>query len=131
MSRETVLARGRTAAEAGMTDTCLIQRKSGGVTDDLTGVVTPTWATVYTGRCRIQQADAMGQRTESGEASVVVLRLELQLPIVGSEAVAHGDRVTVTAATNDTALVGRVFTIRDLAHKSEATARRVSLEEAT
>jgi hypothetical protein len=129
MTRDSVLARARAFAEAGMTDTCTIQRQTGVTTDDLTGQVTPIYAAIYSGACRIQQAAAMGQRTESGEASVVVLRLELQLPIVGSEGVERGDRVTITAAVNDTALVGRVFTIRDLAHKSEASARRMTLEE--
>lgn len=131
MSRDTVLARGRARAEKGMADTCLIQHETGGITDDLTGTVTPTYSTVYDGVCRIQQREAIGQRTESGEASVVVLRLELQLPVVASAAVARGDRVTITAAVNDPALIGRTFTVRDLAHKSEATARRMTLEEVT
>lgn len=131
MSRESVLARGRAAAEAGMADSCTIRRTTGVATDDQTGAVVPTQTTVYTGKCRIQQTVAMGRRFEAGEASVVVLHLELQLPVVGSEAVARGDIVTVDAAVNDASLVGRTFRIRDLHHKSEATARRMTCEEVT
>jgi pectate lyase len=131
MTRASVLARGRTAAEAGMADACVIERRTGTATDDLTGSAVGTWATVYTGKCRIQQSIAMGQRTEAAEASIVVLRLELQLPVAGTEAVDRGHRVTVTACVNDAALVNRQFKIRDLAHKSEATARRMTIEELT
>lgn len=131
MSRASVLARGRTEAEAGMADACTVEHHTGQTTDDLTGQVTDTWTTVYTGKCRIQQSIAMGQRTDAGEVSVVVLRLELQLPVAGSENVARGDRVTITAAVGDAALPGRRFTIRDLHHKSEATARRMTIEERT
>lgn len=131
MTRASVLARGRAAAEAGMADACVIEHRTGRTTNDLTGYDTETWVTVYSGPCRIQQSVAMGQRTEAAEASIVVLRLEVQLPVVGTEAVDRGHRVTVTASVNDAALVGRRFKIRDLAHKSEATARRMTIEELT
>jgi len=131
MSRDTVLARGRAIAERAFIDTCTIRRRTGETTDDLTGAVTPTYSTVYTGTCRIQQSIAQGQRVESGEASVVVLRRELQLPVVASAAVRHGDEATITASVNDPALVGRVFVLRDEHSKSEATARRMTCEEPT
>jgi hypothetical protein len=131
MTRASVLARGRVAAEAGMADACLIEHRTGRTANDLTGYDTETWTTVYSGRCRIQQSIAMGQRAEAAEASIVVLRLEVQLPVAGTEAVGRGHRVTVTAAVHDSALVGRLFKVRDLAHKSEATARRMTIEELT
>lgn len=130
MSRDSVLARGRAMAEAGMKDTVLIQRLSSESTDDLTGTVTPTWATVYEGKCRIQLRSG-GSRTEVGEASPVVVKPELQLPIIASTSVGHGDRATVISAADDPALAGHVFFIRDVAPKSEATARRLVMEEAT
>ena len=131
MSRASLLARGRAAALAGMIDACQITRVTGATTDDLTGAVIPTSAVIYAGACRIQQTVAMGQRTDAAEATAIVLRLELQLPVVGSESVGRGDQVTLTASVNDPALVGRTFKIRDLHHKSEATARRMTLEEVT
>lgn len=131
MSRATVLARGRAAAERGMVDSVTITRKTGVTTNDLTGAVTPTVDAIYGGKCRVQQATAQGNRTDAGEVSVIVLGLQLQLPIVGSELVARGDVVVVDACANDSSLVGRTFTVRDLHHKSEATARRLTCEEVT
>lgn len=131
MSAASALARARAAAQALMVDTCTIQHQTGTTTDPLTGVVTPTWTTVYTGRCRVQQTLAQGSRVEAGEIEPVVLRLEVQLPVVGSEGVERGDLVTVTASVHDVDLVGRAFRVRDLHHKTHATSRRVQCEEVT
>lgn len=132
MTRGSVLARGRAAAEAGMLDACTIRRASGGgTTDPITGYPTQTYSTVYTGKCRVQQAQAQAARQEVGEDHLLLLRLEVQLPVAGSEGLQVGDEITVTAAAADTDLLGRVFVIHDLAHKSEATARRVQCTERT
>lgn len=132
MSRDTVLARGRAMAEAGFSDACTITRDGPMVTDYETGAVTSTPTTIYTGRCRLQlRVGSGGRRTDDGEATTVVLTPELQLPMVGTEAVRHGDRVLITAARDDAALVGRIFVVRDEAPKSQATARRLNVEEAT
>ncbi len=132
MSRATVLARGRRAAEAGMTDTCTIRRVTGQTTDEVTGAVTPTYLSPdpYTGRCRVQQAQAQAEQHTAGQDYQLLLHLEVQLPI-SVTGLQVGDEVTVTAAVHDPDLVGRVFLIRDLMHKSAATARRVSVLEKT
>jgi len=130
MSRTTALARGRAMAEQSMADTCVIRRRTGETTDDLTGAVTPTYSVVYSGKCRIQQR-IDGQRVEAGEASTVVQRRELQLPVATSTGVLHGDEATITACVNDPALAGRMFVLRDEHSKSEATARRMTCEEPT
>lgn len=133
MSRATALARGRVAAEISMGDACTIRRVDGtGTTDPDTGYPTQHYTAVYAGKCRIQQAtQGQADRQDVGEDSLLLLRLEVQLPIVGSEGLEVGDEVTITAATNDADLVGRVMLIHDLAHKSEATARRVQCTERT
>lgn len=127
------LGDARRAAEALMADTVTVTRPGAGSTDDLTGEVTGGTTTVYSGKAKIQQsaAGAMGQRVDAGELSTILLRLEVHLPVVGSEGVARGDVVTVTAAANDAALVGRTFIVHDLAFKTFATARRLGVEEAT
>jgi hypothetical protein len=125
------LGDARRAAEALMVDAVSVSRRGGGTVDDLTGAVTGGTTSIYAGKAKIQQATAMGQRVDAGEVSTVLLRLEVHLPIVGSEQVARGDVVTVTAATHDTALVGRTFVVHDLAFKTFATARRLGVEEAT
>ncbi len=132
MSRASLLARGRSAAEAGMVDACTIRRVTGRVSDPDTGEQVVTYLTPdpYVGTCRVQQATAQAQQQDVGEDYLLMLRLEVQLPmsVVGLEV---GDEVTVTASAHDPDLVGRVFLIRDLAHKTHATARRVQVTERT
>lgn len=129
MSRASVLARGRTAAEAGMVDACTIRRKTGESTG-AGGIVTPTYSTLYTGKCRVQQAAAQAQQQDPGEAYVLMLRLEVQLPM-SVTGLQTEDEVTITASVHDPDLVGRVFLIRDLAHATHKTARRVQVLERT
>lgn len=131
MSRQITLARGRTASEQGMVDSCTVTSGGTITTDDLTGATTVTGgSTVYTGKCKIQQG-AGAQRTDAGEVVQVLLGLQVHLPVAGSENVTRGAVVTITAAVNDTALVNRTFRVRELAFKSFATARRLGVEEIT
>ncbi len=130
MSRATVLARGRAAAEAGMVDTCTIERQSGESTDPATGVVTPTVEQVYTGICRFQQRGSQAQQEDAGEAYILLQRAEIQLP-VSATGIDVGDVITCTSAGRDPDLVGRVFRVRDLAYKTDATARRLQIQERT
>jgi hypothetical protein len=127
MSRETVSARGRAAAEAGMTDTCVIKRKSGESTSG--GVITPTHATLYTGKCRVQSRAATRQGQDAAEAYVIVERHEVQLPM-SVTGLREGDQIAITAS-GDPDLVGRVFTVRDVLRKTHLTARRVTVLEIT
>jgi hypothetical protein len=130
MTRSLVLARGRQAAEAGMVDTCSIRRSTGEVTDDYSGVITPTFESLYEGKCRLQQSQAEAQPMNVGEAYVLIQKIELQLPIsvVGLQV---GDEVTIISAKNDQDLVGLVFLLRDFPRKTDATARRVLVQEKT
>jgi hypothetical protein len=132
MSRESVLARGRVAALAGMADTCTITRSEVTGLNQQTGAQVLTTTTVYTGACRIQQRVPAGATlTDEGQSSRQMLRRELQLPVATSGGVAVGDKVTITACVNDSDMTGRVFVVQELAGKSEATARRLGVEEAT
>lgn len=130
MSRASALARGRIAAEAGMVDACTIIRIGERVTDTTTGEVTEPATTLYTGKCRVQQAKADARTEDVGEDHLLMLRIEVQLPmpVTGLEV---GDRITITASAYDADLPGRVFLVHDLAHKSHATARRVQCVEET
>lgn len=130
MSAATALARGRALAEQLMVDTCEIKRVTSETTDPASGVITPTYATLYTGPCRVQHREAQGREEQPGQAFLVMLLLELQLPmsVTGLQV---DDQVTVTTSAHDPDLVGRVFFIRDLMHKTHATSRRVSIQERT
>jgi hypothetical protein len=129
MSRATALARGRVAAELGMADACTITRSGAPVTD-ANGDVTNTPATIYTGKCRVQQHQATADEKDIGEDNLLLLRIEVQLPmtVTGLEV---GDIITISTSAYDPDLPGRVFRIHDLAHKTEATARRVQCMEVT
>lgn len=126
---EVVLARGRAAAERLMVDRCLIRRRTGETTGP-GGVVTPTYTTVCEGRCRLQQPATTAQEREAGEASLLMLRFELQLPmsVLGVQA---DDEAKMIASQHDPDLVDREFLVRGLAHKTHAVMRRLQVEETT
>lgn len=128
MSAVTATLAGRRMAESLMVDTCTIRRVTGSSTNDNTAVVTPTYSTVYTGKCKLQRPSAGGRR-DIAEASVVLAPLELHLPVVGSESVRVDDVVTIDTSTMDAALPGKVFRIAGPADASLRTARRFPVTE--
>lgn len=111
-----------------MVDEVLIEHLSGQTTDPDTGVITPTWTTVYSGKCKVAQAAASGSPENVGEATVMASELQLHLPI-SATGVTTDDRATVVTSTLDPDLAGRKFTIRAPMHKTYATARRLPLQE--
>lgn len=131
MTRATALARGRAAAEISMVDSCTIRRTTAVVTNPDTGATTPTYSALYAGKCRIQQPQAIARPHDVGENYLLIARLEIQLPVAGTAGLLVGDEVTITAATRDPDLVGRVFLVQELPRKTDATARRVSVIERT
>lgn len=130
MSVSSLLARGRRAAERLMVDECVIRRRTGEETTDGYGNITRATTDVYAGKCRVQQPTATAQEQESGEASMLLLRFELQLPMsaVGVQA---DDEVEVTASRHDPDLPGRRFVVRGLAHKTHGVMRRLQVDEST
>lgn len=129
MSRETALAAGRAFLIASLVDACTIKHPTGLSTNTTTGVVTPTYATVYTGPCKLKGADSASGQDIAG-AHLAVLSPEIHVPIevVG---VVEGDLVTITASAFDAENVGRVFRVNGPQRKSFATARRLQCTEVT
>jgi hypothetical protein len=114
-----------------MVDTCTIRRLASTSTDAETGVITPTYTTIYSGACKVQQrSTAQARPHDLGEATVFVAPLELHLPVTVT-GVASDDLVNITASVHDPDLPGRSWHIRELAHKSFASARRFSMIEVT
>lgn len=131
MTRESLLALGRTAALAGMVDSGTLTRDTTTATNPDTGMQTVSTATIYAGACRIQtQVPPGATPREAGEATRLMLGLVVQLPISVTGA-RTGDIFTVTASAHDADLVGRRFIVRELAHKTHLTARRLGVEEIT
>lgn len=132
--RTALLGRARAFAEAGMDDTCTIRRRdqAADVTDPDTGQITEAYVSpdVYSGKCRVQQQEAQAREETAAEDFQLHLRLELQLPmsVTGLEV---GDEITIMSSAYDPDLAGRRFLVRDLFHKTHATARRVSVAERT
>jgi hypothetical protein len=132
MSRASVLARGRAMAEAGMVDACTITRVTATTTDRDTGQPSETVSTIYTGPCRVQELFGFSRDLAAAPDQPQLARYRvLQLPVITSEDVRAGDQVIITGCVNDPDLVGLAMVVRDQSGKSEATARRVGIEEIT
>ena len=130
MSRESAIARGRAAAEAGMTDTCTTRRQTGTAYDDTTGATTPAWTDLYAGPCRMRQPNASASRTSAGEADVLLQTPQVHLPM-DAVLLKPGDQITLTASATDPASVGRLFIVRAVPAHSQASARRYEVTERT
>jgi len=128
VSAEALIFAGRAAAEALQVDACTVQRQTGTSTNTSTGVVTPTYSTVYTGQCRVQSRGLAEQSPDAGEHRWAAGVFEVQLPM-SSAACALDDLVTVTASALDPELVGVALRVKSLFHKSHATSRRLVCEE--
>ena len=128
MSAESAVLQGRVAAESLMVDACIIDRPGAEVLNVTTGQMETTYAPVYTGKCRVQQVGTQAGAPNAGEHQFVIVGHVVQLPI-DATAYAVADRVRLTVATLDPALVGRTLTVTSLTTKSHATMRRLICEE--
>ena len=127
MSAEALLARGRRAAEALMTDTVRVTRASGRpVTDPVTGVVSTPSVTVYEGIGRVQ-GRATEAKTVDGVQVYILSDLTVQLPVSVEPVV--DDEVRVVESLTEPHLVGRTFRVKSAPRKSHATMTRCEAEE--
>lgn len=127
-----LLAQGRAAAEALMVDTCTIRRVTGTTTNTTTGVVTPTYSTVYSGPCKLQESGGLPREANpTPSAPVLMVYRQLHLPVATSGGVRANDLATMDTCANDAGMVGKVLVIRGERGKSWATARRLDVEQAT
>lgn len=128
MSRAALLARAQAAAVRGMEDTCTVQRRTG-ESVAAGGVITPTYTTLYTGACRVRTLAEAGQRDEIGEASRVIVRRQVQLP-VSVTGLRPDDRVTIVTSL-DPELAGKRFAVREVLSGTNVSARRCEVIEVT
>lgn len=120
----------RTQAEALMLDTCTVHRPGEPVTDPGTGVVTTPLTLVYTGKCKFQQTLAQSSNPVAGGHQFTVQDTRWDTP-VGVGPFLVDDVVTATASLLDPDLVGSVFRVTDLFHKTAATAQRTRVGRLT
>jgi hypothetical protein len=128
MSAESAVLRGRAKAEALMFDSCVVTRPGAPVTDPDTGAVTPSLSRIYEGKCKVQQTIAQSSNPTAGGHLFTVQSTRWDTP-VSAGPFAVNDVVTMTGAVLDPQLVGRVYRVVELFHKSGATAQRVRVEE--
>jgi hypothetical protein len=111
-----------------MVDACIIDRVTGEVLNETTGQMTPTYATIYTGMCRVQAVGTQAGSPNAGEHQFTVVGHVIQLPI-DTTVYRVADRVRLTVATLDPALVGVALAVASLTAKSHATMRRLICDE--
>lgn len=128
MNVSQALARGQRAAEARMIDACVIERLTGVETDDY-GNETPTYETVYEGKCRVMSWNVATTSPDVAQQRVDLLRFYVHVP-VSVRGVKVNDRVRVTQSRDpELTEPGRTFRVENLAHKTDQTARRLPVEE--
>lgn len=131
MTAASTLARGRALAESLMVDSCRITRPGDGdpVFNNATGQYDdPPPITVYEGKCRLQVRESNPSSADVAGASWTLQDLDLQLPVVGSEAVAEDQTVEYLTSAHDPALPGKRFRVSGLFVKTHATSRRLRVE---
>lgn len=111
-----------------MVDRCTVKYQSGTSFNGTSGLEEPSYTTRFSSRCKVQARELQSSERAAGGREVTLVRLAVHLPVsVG--AVAVDDLVTITAASYDSQLVGRVFRVLAPVGKSFATSRRVEVEE--
>lgn len=128
MSANTITLRGRGAAEKLMVDACTIKRRSGSTVDPETGIITPTYSTIYTGKCRLKLPTATARPLVVGEAQEFTQHPTLSLPAL-TTGVEIDDLVTITASAVMPLLVGRKFHVRAKPGQTHQTAARFEIME--
>lgn len=128
MSISALLVDARAAHLALMIDTCVIERQAAGTFNTSTGDYdSASWATIYSGACRVKGPHAGAITTTekfAGEAEQSTQRQTLVLPHGSEDDIRMGDRVTVTGSNEDTTfrVVGQVDT-------TTMTARSILIEK--
>jgi len=128
VSAEAAVLAGRREAEALMVDACDVMRPGEPVTDPETGNVIPGETFVYSGPCKVQQTLSQASSPEAGGHAFTVQDSRVDFPVAAGPLMVD-DVVTVTSSVLDPQLVGRVFRVIELFHKSFATAQRTRVSE--
>ncbi|MFE7609244.1 DUF6093 family protein [Streptomyces celluloflavus] len=120
-----LLAHGRAAAAALMTDVCRIERTRVTTTDD--GQDVEQVEALYEGRCRIRPSPQAAVDDLTGTALVATWPYVVSVPLAVAD-VRAGDAVTVTTS-DDPSLTGLRLRVRSIDRGTQITARRLGCEE--
>jgi len=119
----------RAAAESAMRATFRITRAGGEAWNPETLQNDSTLTTVYEGPGRLRAINTQDKGGDAADQAFIESQFTLSLPIDGSEGVTKGDAVECISEPSDSALVGRRFIITWPAAQSDATARRLPVQE--
>lgn len=128
MNHLEVLARGRAAAEAKMTETITAGRFKV-TTDEATGDPVRTLVTQrYVGKAEIKYESLVVSETETASQEVSEQTLVAKLP-VSAAMLLEGDEIVVDASASDGSLVGRVYAVDGNPQSGQVTAHRYPIVE--
>lgn len=130
MSLDSLMARGRAAAERLMTDTCVVRKVSGQTVDPDTGQHVTTFAEVYTGACKVQTDGGVGG-DQSSEIGAVLVEWLQRIDFPWSTTGLTSDMIVEITGSGDPNLVGhRYRLVSPQSAKTYATAVRWNVKEA-
>jgi len=121
----------RAEAESRMTDTCTIYTAGAGRVwnDETLSYDDDEGVAIYSGPCRVKRGNTQAASEDAAGQPLTTQSLEVHLPVLTSSLVGVNDIVQITNAPHDPALLGRRFRITSSPAHSQATARRLPVEE--
>ncbi|GAA3699122.1 DUF6093 family protein [Zhihengliuella alba] len=126
MIPEAATLEGRFWAESLMTDSCTVFRPGSEATDPETGVVSPTFTTAYTGKCKVQSSGLQAKEEAAGATNYYFGQLAVHFPVTSQLRI--DDQVVIDASPMDPDLVGLRLRLVEMARGTYKTADRWAVE---
>ena len=123
-----ILPEMRAHADSLMVASCVIERLSGRVLDEVTLEYVDTWTLIYAGKCRVKVVQSVPRDPAPGGRAFVITDALVQLPVQDVD-FTDDDRVTITGSTFDPVLPGVVLTVVSRELREHATMRRLHVAE--
>lgn len=121
------LAFFRTQWATRYTDSCVVKRFATNVLNQTTGVVEPTYTTIYSGPCLVRPASA--GEAQAGQELVATHDFVVSLPYTETAELPK-DLVDVTSST-DPYLTGRQFVVTNIPGDTYITDRKLECQDVT
>lgn len=126
------LLMARRESESEMREKCRITRPGvgrGPWNDEALDYDGPPDVVAYEGKCKLRFSGARTKRSEAADQMFVEQGPTLSLPVGSSTGIEKNDRVEITEAADDPALVGRIVWVDADRAQTNATSRRVPVRE--
>lgn len=129
MDITSVLAQGRQAAEARMTDTCQVGFEvRSDVLNETTGEYPMVFTPIYDGPCEFRTGVRLGGSVDAASQLLEIQNAVLKLPIAGTTSVVKDMLAKVTSSATDPGLPGAVARVTGPFAETYSTARRFQVE---